>query len=86
MQQQLAGFIWLGLLMALTRLLLRATLGVCLLSLLEGPGEDGCFSGRWVTACWCRQVLGVYSGRRWALIEEHLHDVLGRQSRCVGRE
>lgn len=32
----------------------------------------------------CRQVLGVYSGRRWALIEEHLHDVLGRQARDAG--
>ncbi|KAL4458148.1 hypothetical protein ABPG75_013013 [Micractinium tetrahymenae] len=31
-----------------------------------------------------RQVLGVYSGRRWALIEEHLHDALGRQARDAG--
>ncbi len=30
-------------------------------------------------------MLGVYSGKRWALIEEHLHDVLGRQSRCGRR-
>lgn len=29
-----------------------------------------------------RQVLGVYEGRQWALIEEHLHDVLGKQCRC----
>ncbi len=29
-------------------------------------------------------MLGVYSGRRWALIEEHLHDVLGRQARDAG--
>ena len=28
-----------------------------------------------------RQVLGVYSGRQWSLIEEHLHDALGRQAR-----
>ncbi|EFN58685.1 hypothetical protein CHLNCDRAFT_140292 [Chlorella variabilis] len=27
------------------------------------------------------QVLGVYSGRQWSLIEEHLHDALGRQAR-----
>lgn len=26
----------------------------------------------------------MYSGRRWALIEEHLHDVLGRQARDAG--
>ncbi|PRW18320.1 trafficking particle complex subunit 8 [Chlorella sorokiniana] len=29
-------------------------------------------------------VLGVYRGRQWALIEEHLHDVLGRQAREAG--
>jgi hypothetical protein len=32
----------------------------------------------------CRQVLGVYRGREWAFIEEHLHDVLGKQSRDAG--
>lgn len=32
----------------------------------------------------CRLVLGVYRGRQWALIEEHLHDVLGRQAREAG--
>ena len=32
----------------------------------------------------CRQVLQVYGGRQWALIEEHLHDVLGRQARDAG--
>jgi len=31
-----------------------------------------------------RQVLGVYRGREWAFIEEHLHDVLGKQSRDAG--
>ena len=31
-----------------------------------------------------RLVLGVYRGRQWALIEEHLHDVLGRQAREAG--
>ena len=32
----------------------------------------------------CRQVVGVYSGRQWALIEEHLADALGRQERDAG--
>ena len=32
----------------------------------------------------CRQVLGVYKGRRWAFIEEHLHDVLGRTAKEGG--
>jgi hypothetical protein len=32
----------------------------------------------------CRQVLGVYRGHEWAFIEEHLHDVLGKQSRDAG--
>lgn len=32
----------------------------------------------------CSQVLGVYGGRRWGLIEEHLHDALGRQAREGG--
>ncbi|KAK9823583.1 hypothetical protein WJX72_003982 [[Myrmecia] bisecta] len=31
-----------------------------------------------------RQVLGVYAGRQWSFIEEHLHDVLGKQSREAG--
>ena len=31
-----------------------------------------------------RLVLGVYRGQQWALIEEHLHDVLGRQAREAG--
>ena len=31
-----------------------------------------------------RQVVGVYSGRQWALIEEHLADALGRQERDAG--
>ena len=33
---------------------------------------------------WGRQVVGVYEGRHWAFIEEHLHDVLGKQSKAVG--
>lgn len=32
----------------------------------------------------CRQVLPVYDGRNWAYIEEHLHDVLGKQLREGG--
>ena len=28
--------------------------------------------------------MGVYAGRQWALIEEHLHDALGRQARDAG--
>lgn len=28
--------------------------------------------------------MGIYSGKRWALIEEHLHDMLGRQARDAG--
>ena len=32
----------------------------------------------------CRQVLDVYNGRQWALIEEHLHDVLGKQCLQAG--
>jgi hypothetical protein len=28
--------------------------------------------------------MGVYAGRQWALIEEHLHDALGRQAREAG--
>eukprot|EP00873_Tetraselmis_striata_P021809 jgi/Tetstr1/442073/TSEL_000257.t1 len=31
-----------------------------------------------------RQVLAVYKGRRWSLIEEHLHDVLGRYAQEQG--
>ena len=31
-----------------------------------------------------RQVVGVYEGRQWAFILEHLHDVLGKQSKAVG--
>ncbi len=31
-----------------------------------------------------RQVVGVYEGRQWAFIEEHLHDVLGKQSKAAG--
>eukprot|EP00887_Chlorella_sp_A99_P001561 scaffold8.g1561.t1 len=31
-----------------------------------------------------KQVLGTYSGRDWGFIEEHLHDVLGKQSREAG--
>ena len=27
----------------------------------------------------CRSVLPVYAGRRWYFIEEHIHDVLGKQ-------
>lgn len=29
-------------------------------------------------------MLGIYSGRGWAFIEEHLHDVLGKQSKGGG--
>ena len=29
----------------------------------------------------CRQVLGIYKGRSWRSIEEHINDVLGRQQR-----
>jgi len=32
----------------------------------------------------CRQVLGVYAGRQWSFIEEHLHEVLGRTAREGG--
>ena len=35
-------------------------------------------------ACSCRQVLPVYRGRDWVYIEEHLHDVLGKQLREAG--
>jgi hypothetical protein len=31
-----------------------------------------------------RQVLDVYKGRKWAFIEEHIHDVLGKHSRDAG--
>ena len=31
-----------------------------------------------------RQVLGLYVGREWAFIEEHLHSVLGARSREAG--
>lgn len=31
-----------------------------------------------------RQVVGVYEGREWSFILEHLHDVLGKQSKAVG--
>ncbi len=31
-----------------------------------------------------RQVLSVYKGHKWAFIEEHIHDVLGKQSRDAG--
>ena len=27
----------------------------------------------------CRSVLPVYAGHRWYFIEEHIHDVLGKQ-------
>lgn len=32
----------------------------------------------------CRQVLSVYKDHKWAFIEEHIHDVLGKQSRDTG--
>lgn len=32
----------------------------------------------------CRQVLSVYKGHKWAFIEEHIHDVLGKQCRDTG--
>ena len=32
----------------------------------------------------CRQVLGLYVGREWAFIEEHLHSVLGARNREAG--
>lgn len=35
-------------------------------------------------SCICRQVLSVYKERGWVFIEEHLHDVLGKQSREAG--
>ncbi|KAK9833051.1 hypothetical protein WJX74_005623 [Apatococcus lobatus] len=31
-----------------------------------------------------RQVVWLYEGRHWAFIEEHLHDVLGKQSKAAG--
>ncbi|KAK9916791.1 hypothetical protein WJX75_007099 [Coccomyxa subellipsoidea] len=31
-----------------------------------------------------RQVLSVYKDHKWAFIEEHIHDVLGKQSRDTG--
>ena len=31
-----------------------------------------------------RQVLGLYAGRQWAFIEEHLHGVLGQRRREAG--
>ncbi|BDA40386.1 probable trafficking protein particle complex subunit 8 [Coccomyxa sp. Obi] len=31
-----------------------------------------------------RQVLSVYKGHKWAFIEEHIHDVLGKQCRDTG--
>lgn len=34
----------------------------------------------------CRQVLGAYAGKRWRAIEEHLHDVLGKQCWDAGDE
>lgn len=34
-----------------------------------------------IAAAPCRQVLSVYKGHKWAFIEEHIHDVLGKQSR-----
>ncbi|KAJ9512929.1 hypothetical protein QJQ45_029048, partial [Haematococcus lacustris] len=33
-----------------------------------------------------RQVLGSYQGRRWRAIEEHLNDILGKQSRESGED
>ena len=29
----------------------------------------------------CRQVMGVYQGRSWRSIEEHINDILGKQQR-----
>ena len=42
-----------------------------------------CFE-RWQGVCVSRQVLDVYKGRKWAFIEEHIHDVLGKHSRDAG--